>query len=146
MTEVLKLAPSLLNDRSVAIDISKVEKKYDATYLGECPAKEVSMDFSFPMAVFFRPEPHEKFGNRYFGIMKPPGRGLMICNADFVDGRTFAAIETSEGIIYSTYRHDMRHAPNGGSIDGGWEDVVGFTDGPDPVIRVKVVDGAFVRA
>jgi hypothetical protein len=72
-----------------------------------------------PVDVFYRDTPHPEFGNKYFCLYISKD-GLVISNADKVDGLTFGMVEDDDGNMqYSQYRHDFRKFDNGNMIDGG---------------------------
>ncbi len=152
MTEALTLAPQMIDDRYWGYDIERVCERYDASYVGELPAREAHLDFTYPMAVFFRPEPHPEFGNRYFGlfqhrpVLDPDCPSIpMICNADRVEEMKITAVLTPEGIVYSTHRHDYRTV-DGGAIDGGIDAANRNGTITMPIIDVVVRDGKFIAA
>ena len=75
-----------------------------------------------PMGIFYRDTPHPEFGNRYFGVLNQGGRNF-ITNADAVEDYNFAMVESKDGLVYSSYRHDCRIVETASGkqnmIDGG---------------------------
>ena len=72
-----------------------------------------------PVDVFYRDTPHPEFGNKYFCLYISKD-GLVISNADKVDGLTFGMVEDDDGDMqYSQYHHDFKMFKNGNMIDGG---------------------------
>jgi hypothetical protein len=74
-----------------------------------------------PVDVFFRSEPHPKFGNRYFGLYYDVIREqTMIVNADMVEELFFGMVPYKEdSITYSISHHDFITTPAGHIVDGG---------------------------
>ena len=72
-----------------------------------------------PVDIFHRDTPHPEFGNKYFCLYVSKD-GLVISNADKVDGLTFGMVEDDDGDMqYSQYHHDFKMFKNGNMIDGG---------------------------
>lgn len=139
----IPLSPIMIKDRYWGIDIAKVEALKNARYVGEFPGKGRGDSWvNFPVAVFYQAAPNAPFTNHYFGLYQDQfTKRLMICDADYVQGVPFTAINTPEGIVYSSYRHDYREVGDQ-MIDGGW-DYVRHSGGP--LIRVCVIDGQIVE-
>ena len=74
-----------------------------------------------PVDIFYRAQPHPKFGNRYFGLYYDTYRDcVMICNADMVEELEFAMVTgPDDRLHYSQSHHDFQQFDNGNSIDGG---------------------------
>ena len=73
-----------------------------------------------PVDIFYRDTPHPEFGNKYFCLYVSKDDGLVISNADKVDGLTFGMVEDDDGNMqYSQYHHDFKTFCNGNMIDGG---------------------------
>lgn len=153
----LSLAPQMLDDSyypASAREKIKEIKNADK-YVGEFPAPGGSLDINWPMMVFWQAEKHPEFGNNYFGVYRRPAFMLpdapmqtFICNADWVAEETFVGIMTDEGLVYSTYPHDMRGVA-GGHIDGGcraseWSRSGGAIESTS--VSFKVVNGEIVEA
>ena len=97
------------------------------------------------MDIFYRPTPHPKFGNRYFGLYtnhlhqdKPT---IMITNADTIESLEFGMIESKGKYYYSQHRHDYKVIDDK-MIDGGRAYI---RSGTHDVDVFKIQDGEFVR-
>ena len=101
-------------------DVQKViqyyEQKDKVTIKYVCTS---DLDVSdIPMDIFYRESPHPEFGNRYFGLYAYNGNA-MICNADNVEGLSFAMITDDAGTYhYSQSHHDYKQIGRK-MIDGG---------------------------
>jgi hypothetical protein len=76
-----------------------------------------------PVDIFYRSNPHPKFGNKYFGIAPSyEDDNYVIFNADKIENFTFAMVEDDDGNLqYSEYHHRCKFFDNGNMIDGGRE-------------------------
>lgn len=73
-----------------------------------------------PVDIFFRETPHPEFGNRYFGLFYDHIRdGVMITDADIIDGQEFAMIQAEDGSWYYSSCHHDNVMIDGKQIDGG---------------------------
>ena len=130
-----------------SIDIAKVEEiRAPAQYVGDFPGKARGGGWTADLAVsvFYQPSPPPPYTNRYFGLYQDIMTGrLMICDADYVEGHVFNAIDLPEGIVFSTCRHDYREV-EGHIIDGGWDDFIRSLE--SPMVQVMVRDGIFITA
>ena len=98
---------------------------------------------AFAMDIFYRETPHPEFGNRYFGLFRNPyGNGVIINNADAIEGQTIAMIEDINGnLVYSQHRHDFRMMNNGNMIDGGRA----YVRSKGLLHNFKIKDGEFME-
>jgi hypothetical protein len=130
------------------INISKVEEKYNAKYVG---------DFSIngrdtPTAVFYCENPNRSKGHsNYFGIFATLGvrDNWYICNGDNVLSRTYPAIELPDGeLLISTYPHDYKTKDIDGvhyMIDGGGYGYVRCSPAGIDIIQMKVEKDKLIK-
>lgn len=129
---------------SPKVDIEKAIEHY--TKKDGCKIRYVcTTDLSasdVPVDVFYRAEPHPKFGNRYFGLYWDSYRdSIMITNADIVEELEFAmVVGPDDRLYYSQSHHDFKQFDNGNSIDGGRAYARGYG-----YKFYKVKDGNFIK-
>jgi hypothetical protein len=131
-------------------DTKQAEEKYsesDGVPINYVCTTELEGAQNIPVDIFYRATPHPEFGNHYFGLLKSPRSGKsMIIGADSVEKENFALVETTEGLMYSRYRHDCRMAigANGKNvmIDGGRA----YVRAMGPTRSFVVVDGKMTEA
>lgn len=105
------------------IDISIVEKKHGAKYLGYWSIERGrGRGWAGPVDVFYQPNPKTELGHSsYFGLFVVDVGKLYITDAKSFcpfDGMT--ALKCGDEVIVSHYRHDMRPSQDGKAwIDGG---------------------------
>ena len=119
--------------------IDTITKHYGGTYV--CTTDLYNSDM--PVDVFYTgPEPHEKFGNRYYGLFHDPDKGGMICNADYVEKLTFGMILDDEGTYHYSQSHHDYKVIGEQMIDGGRQYI---RSGAHPVTVFSVKDGEFIK-
>ena len=95
------------------------------------------------MDIFYRPTPHPKFGNRYFGLYRNQFNNnatVMIANADSIESYEFGMIEDDGKYYYSQHRHDYKVVGEK-MIDGGRQYI--RSSGAAEVFKIQ--DGVFVK-
>ena len=101
--------------------VGKVEKFYsdkDGVPVKYVLSSELTTD-DLVYDIYYRNTPHPEFGNKYFGLTRHPTEGYMlICNADWIDGKQIDCIEVDGDCYYSQCRHDYVSV-GGKMIDGG---------------------------
>ena len=103
------------------LDINKVIEHYSQKDGVEIKyVCTTDLDFSDrPYDIFYRDDPHPKFGNRYFGLGYVNGE-MYICNADIIEVYEFGMIQDKQGSWhYSRSRHHYNEIDNENFIDGG---------------------------
>jgi hypothetical protein len=123
-------------ERSISgFDIEAVEKKYNATFIGDFPIKLKGGNWGNASAVFYQPNPDLSKGYKHlFGLYlgEPP----VIFDASYLDGHEFVGVKLADGsYVWSRHVHDFRDVP-GGFIDGGFDY---YRVGGDPkVVNLKI--------
>jgi hypothetical protein len=105
----------------VGINVSAVEEKYNAVFMGDfCLRAKGGGWANAPAAVFWQAKPPVEGYSNYFALMFQ-GEQLYITSGASAFESDIAAIEGPDGeIIHSRYRHDFRSLKGGGGfIDGG---------------------------
>jgi len=124
-------------------EIEKIYSKQDGVPINYVCTTALKAD-NAPMDVFYRDTPHPEFGNRYFGIVNQAGKNY-ITNADSVEDYNFSMVESKDGLVYSSYRHDCRivETANGhkNMIDGGRA----YVRAMGPTRQFVVRNGQFVE-
>lgn len=104
------------------LDISKIEQKYNAKYIGDFCVRTSSGNWSEdPSALFYAEAPDtEKGHTHYFGIRKYMGK-YVIHKGDSAFENGIRGVRAENGqIIYSRYRHDYVKSDDGSVfVDGG---------------------------
>jgi len=125
-------------------DTAKVEQIYSekdgvpVTYV--CTSDLRASDV--PCDIFYRPTPHPKFGNHYFGLYWDHVRECtMITNADVIEELDFGMVNDGSVWHYSQSHHDYKSFANGAMIDGGRL----YCRSSSEVEFYKVLNGKFVR-
>jgi len=125
-------------------DVSKVENKYNAKWVGQFPMRTRDGSFSeSPADVYYQETPPVEGYSNYFGLIFQHG-SLYITSAEDVPKYVIYAVTAEDGeIIYSRYRHDFRYSTDKTVwIDGGLD----YTRCPlVSIIRLVVIDGEFYR-
>lgn len=101
-------------------EIAKIEKHYNAKYLGYwCIRDNIGNWSDVPVEVFYQPNPDISKGHsHYFGLFVL-WDNVMITNAESAFSSEITGI-VEDGIVYvSRYRHDFTRTPSGNNIDGG---------------------------
>lgn len=101
-----------------------VKEKYNAKFVGEfaLPTKNGSYsEASWP--VFYTTTPDKTKGHSNYFAMILEGKNVMICNADFIEGKLISAVRAFNGdVIFSGAVHNYVEADDGSCwIDGGFE-------------------------
>lgn len=124
--------------------IKIIENHYGAKYLGYWAVKwsERLGWSSFPVDVFYQPNPDVSKGHtHYFGMHISERGDLMISNAESAFSEPITGVLTESGeVIVSRYRHDYVQK-DGQVIDGG-RDYTRASVGK--FVNVTVKDGEFV--
>lgn len=114
---------TILHYDSGIVAPAKVEKQYNAKYVGEFTLKyEYGGWANLPVAVFYQeeiPKQYKKVGSHYFGIYNRDG-ALYIVNAEKAANHTWIGVldPVTKEILYSAYRHDYQ-VHEGLMADGG---------------------------
>lgn len=99
---------------SEVLDYSRIEKKFNAKYIGEFSLKNKDFWSDYPVAIFYTEKKHPE-GSNYFGILflnhflpeeKP---SVFITNGISAAEATWTGVMNEKGeILYSGYRHDYQ--------------------------------------
>lgn len=134
------------------LNIDRIEKKYNAQYVGDFCLRTVSGTWAeSPAAVFWQETPPVEGYSNYFGIIVRSGVPYITSGASAFEKPIQAMVAKNGEVIYSRWRHDYRSSRDGTvTVDGGRDYMrtlfsadyvpVGvelIADGP----RLKVVDG-----
>jgi hypothetical protein len=121
-------------------DLKKVEKDYNAKFVGEMPVRDSLGNWTpMPCLVFYTEEAHPQ-GSNWFGLYENPMNGnLYICDAKSATEEPFSGLLVDDLAIYSHWRHDYHVHPKGESaaIDGGF-DYVKHTMGEGQIVKLQV--------
>ena len=124
--------------------IKIIENHYGAKYLGYWAVKwSESLGWSsFPVDVFYQPNPDVSKGHtHYFGMHISERGDLMISNAESAFSEPITGVLTEDGeVIVSRYRHDYV-VKDGQMIDGG-RDYVRSSGGK--FVSITMSNGEFV--
>lgn len=125
-------------ETELPIDITKIEAKYNAKYVGDFALKTRSGDWSeSPAQVYWQPTPPVEGYSNYFGIIIQGGT-VYITSAQSVADVEINAIRSGDEILYSRYRWDYRTTKDGkASIDGG-RDYTKMTSYPEEMLTLKL--------
>lgn len=107
---------------STIFDIKTVEKKYNATFVGDFPIK-TPQGWGSAGAVFYQANPDTSLGHKHlFGLhYNPFTQQAVIYDASYLDGMKFTGAMLDDGMYaWSRDRHDYRQVP-GGALDGGFD-------------------------
>lgn len=126
------------------IDISKVEKRYNAKYVFESPLQTSGGWRDEPSLIFYCEKPHPE-GSNYFAISRS-GSEFVISDGISAVETPITGIRDSDGtILYSRCRHDFRTAPlSSVSIDGG-RDYLRVVGDHSQLVQLQVVNGDLVE-
>jgi hypothetical protein len=101
-------------------NITYVEKKYGATFIGDFPVKLKNGNWGQAGAVFYQPNPDVSKGHtNYFGLAITD-TGAVIYNASYLLDTNFSGVKVGDEYIWSRHVHDYREVL-GGFIDGGFD-------------------------
>ena len=127
-------------------DIEKVEKKYNATYVGDFPTKRKTGGWGSAGAVFYDPNPDLDKGHKsLFGLFFDfYNEKAVIYDATYLEGRVFTGVMLNDGeYLWSRDVHDYREVP-GGAIDGGFD--YARVIGDVKVVNLTIKKGKVVEA
>lgn len=130
--------------------IAKIEKMKNAVFVCDTCLRAAGGGWvNDSVAIFWNRDPANipPGGSAYFGLfMKYRGPGedtaLMITNAISAVEEPITGVVAANGdIIYSRYRHDYRHSPDGTAMVDGGRDY--FRTGPVGIgtVTLQIVDG-----
>lgn len=127
-------------------NIDKVEKKYNATWVGQLSLKTKDGNWSSDNCgdVYYQETPPVEGYSNYFALIFQQGSLFITSGESAVEG-IITAVEADDGeIIYSRYTHDYRCSKDDSVfVDGGRSYVrtgVGYK-----LHHLKIVDGKFVK-
>jgi len=127
-------------------DIEKVEAKYNAKWVGQLAMKTAGGGWSGDSCgdVYYQETPPVEGYSNYFALIIQNGRLYITSGAPAAEGIINGVIAKDGEIIYSRYRHDMRHSADMSTfIDGGRDYVRGGATGQ--YINMKIVDGEWYQ-
>lgn len=129
--EYLKITKSEL-----PINISAVEAKYNATFVGDFCLKGRDGGYVTDIAaIFWQPTPPVEGYSNYFGIFSRGDSVFITSGASAFENDIVGIRDTNGDITYSRHRHDFRQTPDGMyAIDGGrdYARIIGGNDGTMP--------------
>jgi len=143
MTEYINYGKTTLN-----ILTDKVEKKYNAKYIGDFALMRPNGWAEVPAQVYWQPVPPVQGYSHYFGLIirydSNDEPTVYITTAASLEDVEFSAIRSGDEILYSRYRHDYRTSKDGKcSIDGG-RDYTRIIGTPDEVITLKLFQNKLI--
>lgn len=125
----------------VICDIAKVEEKYNAKFVGQLCLRTKSGGWQGDDCgdVYYQATPPVEGYSNYFALVNQGGSLYITSGASAVEGE-ISGVRADDGeIVYSRYRHDMRHSTDQSVwIDGGRDYV---RTGPRVLVQLKIVDG-----
>ena len=126
-------------------DISKIEIKKNATYVGEFCLKTSGGEWANEAAsIFYQKTPPQEGFSHYFALFQRNGTVYITSGQNAIEP-IIMAVQADDGeIIYSRYRHDYRTSKDGSVFVDGGRDY--FKSGGINVVPLKVVDGKFTLA
>jgi hypothetical protein len=106
---------------SQPIDVTKVEKKYNATYVGDFCLRTKSGNWSdSPVAIFWQETPPVEGYSNYFGILEQHGTLLITSGASAFSEPIEGIVARNGEVNFSRYRHDFHYSTDGSvAVDGG---------------------------
>lgn len=140
----MKLPSTLVFRTSdIGIDVEKVEKKYNATFVGDFCIKDRNGEYTTQtVAIFWQETPPVQGYSHYLGLLWRDDT-LMITSGETAFDSPITALVASNGeIVYSRHRHDFRTSKDGSvTIDGGrdYVRIVGDYSVRAPQVRLTVV-------
>ena len=126
--------------------IDKVEAKYNAKWVGQLAMKDKYGNWTGDSCgdVYYQETPPVEGYSHYFALIIQGGTLYITSGASAVEGIIAGVIANDGEIVYSRYRHDMRHSTDGSTfIDGGRDYVRGGATGR--YINMKIVDGEWYQ-
>lgn len=128
-------------DNSI-FNIEKVEKQYDAHYVGQFCLKDKFGGWANSLAdVFWQKTPPIEGYSNYFALFQRGSEIYITSGASAVEGVIFGIRADDGEIIYSRYRHDYRSSKDGSVFIDGGRDYVRASS--NKYLQLKVVDGEF---
>lgn len=102
------------------IDSERIEKKYNAKYIGDFCLKQSNGYTDFPVAIYYQPNPDiEKGHKEYFGLFLRDDR-MYITDGTKAFLEPFIAVKDENNVYISCYRHHFNsNEDNSVFIDGG---------------------------
>lgn len=102
------------------INVEAVEKKYNATYVGDFCVKTKHGWSEQPIAIFWQVKPPVEGYSHYFGLLARDDK-IMITDGSTAFSEPISGIVADNGeVIYSRYRHDYHSSFDGSvTVDGG---------------------------
>ena len=128
------------------VKIKEVEDKYNAKYVGQMALRTIGGGWSedVPGEIFWQETPPQEGYSNYFALFKRGGSLYITSGASAVEGVIDGTVADDGEIIYSRYRHDMRHSRDGSVwIDGGRDYTRSGTSGH--FVRLKVINGEWFQ-
>jgi hypothetical protein len=105
----------------IPINVSVVEKAYNAKFVGELPIRNKGSWTDFPVQIYYQETPPNKDYSNYFALLINNGRPLITSGSSVFGIPIFGLRLPSGEIIYSRSRHDFRSADTADVwIDGGF--------------------------
>ena len=126
-------------------NIPEVEKKKNATYVGEFCLKNTSGGWADEAAsVFYQETPPQEGFSNYFALFQRNGTVYITSGQSAIEP-VIMAVQADDGeIIYSRFHHDYRSSKDGSVFVDGGRDY--FRVGGTNIVPLKVVDGKFTLA
>ena len=132
-----------MTDQITPFDISKVEEKYKAKFIGEFPVKLRAGGWGPAGAVFYQPTPDTSKGHKHLFGLYFGGDKAVIYDASYLDGYIFSGVELPDGtFVWSRHVHDYREVP-GGALDGGFDYLKVL--GKVSLVGLQIKEGKVVR-
>jgi len=125
------------------LNIKDIEKHYtekDGVPIKYVCTSSIDPNTTYAYDIFYRDTPHEKFGNRYFGITTFDKKAY-ITNADYIEDLDFYMLVEDGDYYYSQHRHDFIKIKDN-FIDGG-RAYVRYSN-PTKIVYMKIKDGEFL--
>lgn len=137
--------------------LEKIEAHYGAKYVCEtCVKNRNGVWVNQPVSIFYQPDPSKvpEGGSQWFGLFFRSGEfqysgvpQLCIVNAISAVENDIQGIVAENGdVIYSRYRHDYRHSPDGSVWIDGERDYIcsGFPNPPDAFVTLRIVEDKLI--
>lgn len=123
--------------------IHKIEKKYNASWVGQLPLKTKDGSWSVDNCgdVYYQENPPNGYSN-YFALIMQYGTLYITSGLSGVEGIINGIIADNGEIIYSRYRHDYRESEDGSVFIDGGRDYVKFSSS-NKLVQLKIIDGKF---
>lgn len=123
------------------IDVEQVERKYNATFVGDFCVKGRNGDYvTTTAAVFWQETPPDPSYSNYFALIIQLGDLYITSGASAVEKPIDAVVAKDGEIVYSRHRHDYRTSGDGSvTVDGGRDYVRLIGDSSINAKRVQLV-------